>query len=151
MSLLIHIYPGDSRAILIANVLVQVTVVVLMARLLARLGNRWNAACRYSIYVVALLCVLASPLLACLVQATGIALVTVRPPVTNASSTEPAIIPMADIAEPRPIERPTASQATPSPVRREVKNLQQNPPPDIPAASVFPHLLRALGGGAVTI
>ena len=48
MNILLHMYPGDAWAFLIANVLVQVTVVILAARLLARLGSRWNAAWRHS-------------------------------------------------------------------------------------------------------
>ena len=86
MSLLLRMYPGDAWGFLIANVLVQVTVVILAAWLLARLGSRWNAAWRHSIYLVALICVLASPVLSWVMQATGIALVTLRPPVPNCSA-----------------------------------------------------------------
>ena len=75
MNILMHMYPGDAGGFLIAQVLVQITVVILMARLLARLGSRWNAAWRHSIYLVALLCVLASPLLSWVMQETGITLV----------------------------------------------------------------------------
>ena len=71
MNVLLRMYPGDAWAFLIANVLVQVTVVVLMAWLLARLGSRWNAAWRHSIYMVALICVLASPALSWIMQASG--------------------------------------------------------------------------------
>ncbi len=71
-------YPGDAWAFLVVNVLVQVTVVILAARLLTRLGSRWNAAWRHSIYLVALVCVLASPVLSSAMQAAGIAL-GVRP------------------------------------------------------------------------
>ena len=63
MSILLRMYPGDAWALLIVNVLVQVTVVSLAAWLLARLGSRWNAAWRHSIYFVAIICVLASPML----------------------------------------------------------------------------------------
>ena len=83
MNMLLRMYPGDAWAFLIANVLVQVTVVILAARLLARLGSRWNAAWRHSIYMVALVCVLASPVLSWVMQATGITLVTLRPSVAE--------------------------------------------------------------------
>ena len=43
MSLLLRMYPGDGWGLLVANVLVQVTVVILAAGLLARLGSRFNA------------------------------------------------------------------------------------------------------------
>ena len=48
MNILLRMYPGDDWAFLIANVLVQVTVVILTAWLFARLGSRWNAAWRHS-------------------------------------------------------------------------------------------------------
>ncbi len=114
MSILLRMYPGDAWAFLIANVLVQVTVVILTAWLMARLGSRWNAAWRHSIYLVALICVLASPALSWMMQTTGIALVTLRPSVPTAPPAEPARIPIAHIPEPSLIETP----ATPQPVRR---------------------------------
>ena len=61
MSVLLRICPGNACALLIANVLLQVTVVILAAWLLARLAGRWNAAWRHAIYLVALVCVLATP------------------------------------------------------------------------------------------
>ena len=107
MSTLLRMYyPGDAWVFLIANVLVQVTVVILTARLLARLGSRWNAAWRHSIYLVALICVLASPVLSWAMQATGIALVKLRPSVPTA----PAGISMAHTPESSRIETPTTPQ-----------------------------------------
>ena len=93
MNVLVHICPGDASLFWIAKVLVQVTVIILTARLLARLSSRWNAAWRHSIYVVALMCVLASPLLAWLMPATGSALLSIHPAVTPAPTVEPASIP----------------------------------------------------------
>ena len=40
MSILLRMYPGDAWALLIANVLVQVTVVILAAWLVARVAGR---------------------------------------------------------------------------------------------------------------
>ena len=76
MSILLRICPGDAWACFIANVLVQVTVIILTARLLARLGSRWNAAWRHSVYLVALVCVLASPALSWMTPKASIALFT---------------------------------------------------------------------------
>src|SRR5271165_6391309 len=110
MSLLLRLYPGDAWGFLIANVLVQVTAVILMAWLLAHLGSRWNAAWSHGIYSIALICALASPLLSWVMQGTGFALVKLRPPVPTAAPTAaPAAsvpIPIAHVTEPEPIETP---------------------------------------------
>ena len=99
MNLLLRMYPGDAWAILAANVLVQATVVIFAARLVARLGSRWNAAWRHSIYWVALLCVLASPILSTAMQASGFTLLTLHSSSHSAPTTEPtptAVVPMPD-------------------------------------------------------
>ena len=108
MNVLLRMYPGDASLMLLANVLVQVTVIILTARLLARLGSRWNAAWRHSIYMVALLCVLASPLLVWLMQATGVTLVTLRSPAPAVLAAEPASIPSARLSQPNSLEMPAA-------------------------------------------
>ena len=151
MSILLRMYPGDAWAFLIANVLVQVTVVILTARLLARLGSRWNAAWRHSIYLVALICVLASPVLSWVMQATGIALVTLRPSVPTAPPAEPARIPMAHIPESSLIETPAPPQVAASRVHLEAESLGQGLRPENPPALSFPDILRALGGAALVI
>ncbi len=151
MNILLRMYPGDDCVFLIANVLVQVTVVILTARLFARLGSRWNAAWRHSIYLVALLCVLASPVLSWMMQATGITLVTLRPSVPTALPVDPERILMADIPESRPIETPAPPQVTETPVYREADNLGQGLQPENPLPLSFPDILRALAAGAVVI
>jgi hypothetical protein len=112
MNILLRMYPGDAWAFLIANVIVQVTVVILTARLLARLGSRWNAAWRHSVYLVAILCVLASPVLSWLMQTTGITLVTLRPAVTTVrrGSPDPAVTSTAGLHRPTPATTPTGPQ-----------------------------------------
>ena len=151
MSILLRMYPGDAWAFLIANVLVQVTVVILTAWLLARLGSRWNAAWRHSIYLVALVCVLASPVLSWVMQATGIALVTLRPSVPTAPPAEPARIPMAHVPESSLVETPAPPQSRQAASHLEAENLGQGlPPENLPPAS-FPDILRAFGGAALVI
>ena len=95
MSVLLRMYPGDGWALLIAQVLVQVTVVILAAWLLARLGSRWNAAWRYSIYGVAVVCVLVSPVLLGLMRVSGLAMLTLRSSAPSALPVEPALAEMA--------------------------------------------------------
>lgn len=82
MNVLLRAYPGDQWVMLLASVIVQVTVVTAAAWLLARLGGRWNAAWRHTVWLLALACVLIGPALSCVLQATGttlIAVPTVRP------------------------------------------------------------------------
>ncbi len=151
MNTLLQMYPGDACVFLVANVLVQVTVVILTARLLARLGSRWNAAWRHSIYLVALLCVLASPVLSWMVQATGMTLVTLRPSVPDATPAAPALLPLAHSPAPRLIEPPAPPRVGASTVHREAINIEHGLRPESPSGMSFPDILRALGGGAVVI
>jgi hypothetical protein len=130
MSVLLRMCPGDAWAFLIANVLFQVTVVILTAWLLARLMSRWNAAWRHSIYVVAVVCVLASPVLSWVMQTTGIALVTLRSSVPTAPEAEPARIPMAHIPESSPIETPAAPQVAARRASLEAENPVQGSQPE---------------------
>ncbi len=151
MSILLRMYPGDAWGYLVANVLVQVTVVILAARLVARLGSRWNAAWRHSIYWVALLCVLASPVLSWVMQATGVALVTLRPSVPTTPPAEPARLPMAHVPESNLIETPAAPESTASGARPEAESLGQEVRPEKPPAPALADILRAVGGGALGI
>lgn len=110
MNILLHLYPGDWWAFLIASVLVQVTVVILVAWLVARLGSRWNAAWRHSIYLGALACVLASPMLTCVMQATGISLLTLRPSVPIALGPESPHVQVDSMPEVAMTEAPALPQ-----------------------------------------
>lgn len=148
MSILLRIYPGDAVAFLIANVFVQVTVVVLTAWLLARLGNRWNAAWRHAICVVALICVLASPILSWIMQASGTALATLQPSVPTALPTAPARLPVTHIPEPNLVETPASQQVGASRVELDANNLAQSLQQENSAAFSFPDILRATGGAA---
>lgn len=147
MNTLLQMYPGDACVFLVANVLVQVTVVILTARLLARLGSRWNAAWRHSIYLVALLCVLASPVLSWMVQATGMTLVTLRPSVPDATPAAPALLPLAHSPAPRLIEPPAPPRVGASTVHREAINIEHGLRPESPSGMSFPDILRCLGVG----
>ena len=64
MSTLLELYPGDRVALLAANVLVQMTVVMLLARAVARRVARRGAAARHDVWLCALLGLLLSPAIA---------------------------------------------------------------------------------------
>ena len=153
MSMLLRIYPGDAWGLLVANVLVQVTVIILSAWLLARLCSRWNAAVRHSIYLVAIICVLAAPVLSMVMPTTGIALLRLRPSASTVApvvaTAEPASIPMVYIAESSPVEAPTLAPALVAADRvpLDAENLGQGI--ENPAALSFSDILRALA--AVTL
>lgn len=156
MGTLLRIYPGDAAAFLMVNVLLQVTLVLLVAWLWMRLGNRGNAAGRHSIGVVALVCVLASPLLSWGMRASGVALLTLRPAVPfpppaalpSALPTEPAPLPVAQRPESSLAEAPTARAVPASRGDRPASGVAPSLAPSIvrPDASApwFPEVLRAL-------
>jgi beta-lactamase regulating signal transducer with metallopeptidase domain len=134
-------YPGDAWGFLAANVLVQATAVILTAWLLAHLGSRWNAAWRHGIYSIALICVLASPLLSWVMQGTGFALLKLRPPVPTATPADP--IPIARVSESDPIETPALPQLAARPVPLETESLGQDVQPKTTPAPSLPDILRA--------
>lgn len=156
MSMLIRMCPGDAWASLIANVLVQVTVVILAACLLGRLGSRWNAAWRHRVYSVTLVCVLVIPLMSSVMQASGMALVTLRRPAPNAPPAapptappaEPTRIPVAHVPEPAFVETAAALQASASHVGpeadRSAKSVRDEAPPSLSSLDILP----ALGSAA---
>jgi beta-lactamase regulating signal transducer with metallopeptidase domain len=76
--LLAWLYPGDSVAIGGAVVLLQITVVVAMASVTVRLLKR-RAALRHAVWLCALGCVIASPLLAVFAERLGIGLLQLEP------------------------------------------------------------------------
>lgn len=158
MSILMRICPGDTWALLIANVLLQVTVIALSALLLARLVSRWNAAWRQSIYLAAIICMLASPLLSFAMQAGGITLVSLRPPLPTApptvlqtEPTEPAAVPIAHTLEPNLSEAPTPRPVEANIVRPVAENLGQDIQPESSAALSSSDIIRAFGGAALLI
>ena len=151
MSILLRICPGDAWGLLVANVLVQVTVVILSAWFLARLGGRWDAAWRHGVYLAALICVLASPVLSLVMQTTGIALVRLRPSVPTVAPAGPASIPMAHIPASSLIEAPAPSRVMAGHVPLDAKNLGHGLRPENPAALSFSDILRALAAMALMI
>lgn len=80
MSILLNLYPGDEWCILFAIVLLQVTVVIVLAWLLSWLLGRWNPALRYTIYLVALGCTLGCPLVAGVMHTTSVTLLALQSP-----------------------------------------------------------------------
>ncbi len=146
MNVLLRMYPGDDWGILIAEVLLQVTVVALAAWLLARLGGRWNAAWRYAVWLVALVCVLASPALSYLMQATGATLVTL-PAVLPAAPADSSTVPVRQPGLTETAGPATTDGAHPITAGGQAhfapRTAQKEPVPD---GSV---VLQALGGGAL--
>jgi WD40 repeat protein/beta-lactamase regulating signal transducer with metallopeptidase domain len=151
MSTLLRVYPGDALALLMANMLVQATVVILAAWLLARLGSRWNAARRHSIYVLALVFVLVSPVLSWMLEVAGITLLTLRPSVSIAPPVESAHTPVAHLPESGLVETATVHEATERPIHRETKNLTQNLLVETASPLSVADILRAFGGAAMLI
>ncbi|MBN2024500.1 MAG: M56 family metallopeptidase [Pirellulales bacterium] len=151
MSILLRIYPGDSWAFLVANVLVQVTVIILAARLLARLGSRWNAAWRHSIYLVAIICVLASPALSWVMQTTSISLVTFPLSVPTTSPAESASTPIAQMSESNSSEMLAAPQVAAKRVPLEAESPKQGLLAGNPSLPSISDILRALGAAALVI
>ena len=80
-----RLYPGDTAAGWALGLLVQVAAVVILAALAARLLARRGAAARHGLWVGALACVLASPVVSLLAARAGLVLVAVP-----LSSPEPA-------------------------------------------------------------
>lgn len=148
MSLLTHLYPGDAGALLVAQVLVEATLVILAALLLARGRQRWNAGARHSIYLVALVCVLACPLVSWAIQASGITLLAFEAPL-------PAAAPRVTL----PVTEPSPVAETPEPSQRIVvvepvapaSPTAQPAPEPVQATATHSDLRRTLGGGLVMV
>jgi beta-lactamase regulating signal transducer with metallopeptidase domain len=151
MNILLRMYPGDAWAFLIANVLVQVTVVILAAWLLARLVSRWNAAWRHSLYLVALISVLAAPVLSWTMQTTGMAMVTLRSSAPIAPSVEPAYVPTIPIPASSLVPMPATPHVTVSLTRPKVEGFVQGALPEEPPALSFLDILRTVGTVALMI
>jgi beta-lactamase regulating signal transducer with metallopeptidase domain len=70
-------YPGDGAALALAGMLVQITLLVLLAAIASRRLAQRGAAVRHAVWFAALICVLASPLLMVLADRAGLMLVAV--------------------------------------------------------------------------
>lgn len=81
MNALIRLYPGDAFAEFVGSVVVQITVLILLAALIARTVARRSAAARHCVWLCALAGSLLTPLAAGIVHRTGLRLVAV--PVLN--------------------------------------------------------------------
>jgi beta-lactamase regulating signal transducer with metallopeptidase domain len=101
--------------------------------------------------VVALGCVLASPLFAWLMQVTGTAVVTLRPPAAPVLPAEltPMFLPTARVADPATPEMPAAPQPAPIPRAPAARSPRQAPRPESPPAPPFADILRALAALAL--
>ena len=89
MNFLLQFYTGDQFVLLAANVLIQMTVVICTAWLLARFVFRHNAAIRHNIWLSALIIVLLSPFTAYLADVAGLRIIAISLP--NTSQTESGV------------------------------------------------------------
>ena len=71
-------YPGDAMLLLAGNVLVQIAVVAALGWLISSLWARHRAALRHGIWLSALVCVLASPVVAYIAMHAGLSLISWR-------------------------------------------------------------------------
>jgi beta-lactamase regulating signal transducer with metallopeptidase domain len=76
----LEFYPGDKFVLLAGNVLLQVTIVILAAWLLARIVFRRNAAIRHNIWLSALTLTIFSPFTAYIADVAGLRIVTISVP-----------------------------------------------------------------------
>jgi beta-lactamase regulating signal transducer with metallopeptidase domain len=114
-------YPGDAMALALAGVLLQITVVIVLAALVSRALARRGAAARHAVWLAALGCVLASPFLIVLTDCAGLKLIAVplspRPATdtvaTDAPWVEAATIPTLTsgaASPPRPVRENKATE-----------------------------------------
>jgi beta-lactamase regulating signal transducer with metallopeptidase domain len=106
-------YPGDAAAVAAAAVLLQITVVIALAAAAARLLKR-KAVLRHTVWLSALGCVLASPLLAVLAGRLGVGLLRIesshsRAPV-EAEPNGPRVEPLAAPPTAAAVSSPASSQ-----------------------------------------
>ncbi len=117
MNALLRIYPGDACILVIANALIGVTVILLVALLLVRIGGWSSGAWRYGVCLVGIVSVLVSPVLSYIVPTCGIALVTFQQHDMPASRVKVDRIPTA------PLQR--ANGVLPSPRSRPVDEYRE--------------------------
>ena len=97
MNTLLRLYPGDIFALLVLNVLVQVTTIVVVAWALETLFARRNAATAHTVWLFALLCILLSPLTSVAVYHTGAPVFII--PLTSEFRTPPELQPLRRLHE----------------------------------------------------
>jgi hypothetical protein len=122
MSALLKLYPGDGPALFALSVLVQATVLLALAWLVSRLIARRNAAARYAVWLVALACVLLSPVTTWAADRAGFALI--RLPRTAVAGSQLPVAGETGAAEPAVAPAPVA----PSPAA-VAPSLAPRPPP----------------------
>ena len=145
---LLRLYPGDRVAGLAALTLVQVALVVLLARLAARAVARRDAAARHGIWLCALACVLLAPALVLGVDRAGLTLAAVPVPALAARP-----------APSGPAHRPPGREGSAVPAAAEASARPPEPGPRLAAAPVPPEprsaswadRARAAGGLALAI
>ena len=96
MNFLLQFYPGDKFVLAAANVLLQATMAIFAAWLLARFVFRHNAAIRHNIWLSALILVLLSPFTAYMADRAGLRTITISVP--NGSRPESIAASSADFS-----------------------------------------------------
>jgi beta-lactamase regulating signal transducer with metallopeptidase domain len=148
MNLLTRLAPGPGWMLLGLSVLVQVTVVILVAGLLARIGLGRRAAARHGLWLGVLVWVLASPLLARVVDRAGLAIWSVNLPIITTPARLPRLpsAPRLDaLPEPRAegdfAAGPTAEVVRAAPAERVVREQPRGSTVAPRRASLWPTVL----------
>jgi beta-lactamase regulating signal transducer with metallopeptidase domain len=116
-------YPGDAMAAALAGVLLQITVVIVLAVLVCRAFVRRGAATRHAVWLAALGCVFASPLLIFLTDRAGLTLIAIplsTPPAAENSTTDGPWVEATNFPSLAPGAAPLPSPA------RETKAIESN-------------------------
>jgi beta-lactamase regulating signal transducer with metallopeptidase domain len=90
MNLLARLDPGDAETGLFLNVVLQTSVVILLAALLGRPVFRWRAEARHALWLGALVLVLISPAVAVLARRSGLMFWTIALPAPARGDTRPS-------------------------------------------------------------
>ena len=88
MNGLLDVYPGDSVAVAFLTIVIQVSVVVVAAWLLAATARR-HAAAKSTIWLCALVCLLAGPAINVALRGAGVSFVELKYSVANIEQPSP--------------------------------------------------------------
>ena len=114
MRTLLELYPGDHIALSAASILVQVTVVMLLAWAVTHWVTRRVAAARHDVWLCALLGVLSSPLIAYTLDRAGVSIVRLPLlPAEQVEQVEPAKVVEETVAEEMAVDEEPPMEAVP--------------------------------------
>ena len=122
-------YPGDTAAVGVAAVLLQITVVIALAAATVRVAKR-RAALRHAVWLTALGCVLVSPLVAVLAGRLGAGLVRIESPRARPPIVDEPMGPWAGpLTAPPRMARPTKQPHRARTAKRQSRRLRRTPWP----------------------